>query len=90
MYGVRERVALWKCLYMDVVASVRSSTVACAAEREEVRECLELLEKSFGVGQQCGCTNANAKRRTTKERQRKRHNKEQKGWKGDKKLRGEG
>ena len=50
---------------------------------------MELLEKSFGVGQQCGCTNANAKRRTTKERQRKRHNKEQKGWKGDKKLGGE-
>ena len=44
-------------------ARVYSSIVACAVEREEVRECMELLKKSFGIGQQCGCANANAKRR---------------------------
>ncbi|EJD00272.1 uncharacterized protein FOMMEDRAFT_159971 [Fomitiporia mediterranea MF3/22] len=88
VYGVRERVSLWKWSYMDVVASVRSSIVACAAEREE---CMELLKKSFSVGQQCGCANANAKkegerkkRRTTKERQRKQRSEEREGWKEDK------
>ena len=44
-------------------ARVYSSIVACAVEREEVRECMELLKKSFGIDQQCGCVNANAKRK---------------------------
>ncbi|EJC99661.1 uncharacterized protein FOMMEDRAFT_160087 [Fomitiporia mediterranea MF3/22] len=49
----------------DVVTSRYSSSVACAAEREVVRECMELLKKSFGIGQQCGCANANAKRKAS-------------------------
>ena len=61
-YGVRDRLAPWEWSYMDIVASVCSSIGACAAERE-VRECMELLKKSFGIDQQCGCVNANAKRK---------------------------
>ena len=44
-------------------ARVCSSIIACLAEQEEVCECMESLKKSFGIGQQCGYTNANAKRR---------------------------
>ena len=55
-----------------------------------------ILKKSFGIGQQRGCANANAKskanvkKKTTNETQRKRRSKERKGWEADKKLRGEG
>ena len=99
--GVGERIAPWEWSYMDmdIVASVCSSIVACAAEREEeVRECIELLAKLFiGIGQQCRCARMRMQkgRRTkggkdnneTKERQRKRRSK---GQKGDKKLGVEG
>ncbi|EJC97496.1 uncharacterized protein FOMMEDRAFT_24397, partial [Fomitiporia mediterranea MF3/22] len=50
MRGVRERIAPWEWLYIDIVASVCSLIVACAAEREEVCKCMELLKKSFGIG----------------------------------------
>ncbi|EJD01803.1 uncharacterized protein FOMMEDRAFT_156930 [Fomitiporia mediterranea MF3/22] len=58
---------------MDIVASVCSSIAACTAEREE---CMELLKKSFSVGQQCGCVNANANREASvkQEGQRRRGN----------------
>ena len=36
-YGVRERVTLWKWLYIDVDARALSPIVACTAEQEEVR-----------------------------------------------------
>ncbi|EJD04705.1 uncharacterized protein FOMMEDRAFT_153777 [Fomitiporia mediterranea MF3/22] len=108
MDSTEECKCVWgKCVKSDVkqglyegvehYARVCSSIVACAAEQEEEREYMELLKKSFSIGQQCGSANANAKRkrnvkkrRITKERQRKQQNEEQKGWKGDKKLGGEG
>ena len=89
--GVGERIVRWEWSYIDtdIVASVCSSIVACAAEREgEVCECVELLAKLFiGIGQQCGCARMQMqkgrrreeKRTTTKERQHKRRSKEQKG-----------
>ncbi|EJC97408.1 uncharacterized protein FOMMEDRAFT_163526 [Fomitiporia mediterranea MF3/22] len=95
--GVRERIAPEEWSYMDIVASAYSPIVACVAEREEVRKCMELLKKSFGIGQQRGCANANAKRKASVNRggQRKRGNasggarsEEREGWKGDKKLGG--
>ena len=88
--GVVERIVPWKWSYMDIVTGVCSSIAAYAAEREEVRECVEVLKSLFGIGQQCGCANANSKRkakeekrRTAKERQRKRRSEERKRWKGD-------
>ena len=80
---VEERIAPEEWLYMDIVVSMYSPIVASIAEQEEVCECIELLKKSFGIGQQCRYTNANAKRRAkvkkrrvTKERQRKRQSEE--------------
>ncbi|EJC99946.1 uncharacterized protein FOMMEDRAFT_159523 [Fomitiporia mediterranea MF3/22] len=71
--GVGERIVPWEWSYMDIVASVCSSIAACAAEREE---CMELLKKSFSVGQQCGCVNANSNRKASvkQEGQRRRGN----------------
>ena len=55
---------------MDMVASVCSSIVACAAEwKKYVNTYMEILKKSFGIGQQCGCTNANVKRKANKEKE---------------------
>ncbi|EJC97635.1 uncharacterized protein FOMMEDRAFT_162658 [Fomitiporia mediterranea MF3/22] len=57
-------------------ARMCSSIVACAAEQEEEREYMELLKNSFGIGQQCGSANANAKRKASikQEGQRRRGN----------------
>ena len=57
-HGIGEMIVPWEWSYMDtdIVASVCSSIVACAAEREEVREYVELSAKLFiGIGQRCGC-----------------------------------
>ncbi|EJC97447.1 uncharacterized protein FOMMEDRAFT_163299 [Fomitiporia mediterranea MF3/22] len=74
--GVRERIAPEEWSYMDIVASAYSPIVACVAEQEEVRKCMELLKKSFSIGQQRGCANANAKRKASVNRggQRRRGN----------------
>ena len=55
--GVKGRIAPEEWSYMDIVVSVCSPIVACIAEREEVRKCVELLNQSFSIGQQCGCVN---------------------------------
>ena len=49
--GIGEMIVPWEWSYMDtdIVASVCSSIVACAAEQEEeVRKCVELL--TIGIG----------------------------------------
>ena len=68
-HWIGEMIAPWEWPYMDtgIVACVCSSIAACAAEQEEVCECIKLLAKLFiGIGQQCGCTNANANRKAKK------------------------
>ena len=69
VHGVEERIVPEEWSYMDIVARMYSLIVASVAEREEVRECMELLKKSFGIGQQCGCANANVKRKANKEKE---------------------
>ena len=85
--GVGERIAPWEWSYIDIVASVCSSIVACAAEQEDVRE---LLKKLFGIGQQCRCANANAKRKAKREKRRTTKERRSEERKGDKKLGEEG
>ncbi|EJC97300.1 uncharacterized protein FOMMEDRAFT_24577, partial [Fomitiporia mediterranea MF3/22] len=67
MQGVRERISPWEWLYIDIVASVCLPIIACAAEQEEVHKCIELLKKSFSIG-----NNVDARMRIQKGRQTKR------------------
>ena len=60
-YSIGEMAIPYEWSYMDIVASVCLSIVACTVEREEVCRCMELLKKSFSIGQQRGCAIAKAK-----------------------------